>query len=154
MDAFNLTNVNPGSLGSDRDIHANNQLVSSDGLTELMECDGWIRHDENDVDPKRYHMVWIFGYRPLGSDFNDCHFLTVDKNGELIEKGGIGARAQKPRISFWNKQGIPASEVQDYFNRSKGRVSVMPVYGGCWRMPDEGLKVHPRHTGDKILRIA
>ncbi|GEM_PF-3877855 len=144
MNAFDMAAVNPGSLNAAYDNKADNiKLLSKEGLSELMEQDGWIAHEDNDIDPARYHMAMVFGYRRMGLPYNDCHFFFVTRDKTVCEKQGIGLTAQQPRLE--NGAKIKIENVKDYFNRERAESIMPPVYGGLWRMPENGLTAHPRH---------
>lgn len=143
MNAFDLAAVKPGSLQHNDDNPVDNaKLCSQDGLAELMNRDGWVRHDDKHIDPSSHHCVAIFGYRKLGMEFNECHFFGVIQGGYLIEKRGIG---NPMSLSVHAGERVKADDILSYFTKDRATAVMPPIWGGWWRMPDDGLKAHPRH---------
>ena len=80
-----------GSLTLSQDNKGdNNKLTSSEGLQELLDRDGWGWIDPNDINPATMHVVGVFGFRPLGYDFNEHHCFSLNKDGSFSEKPGSG----------------------------------------------------------------
>jgi hypothetical protein len=152
MNGVGLNPVNLGSLKSSFDSNADNyKLNSKEGVIELLITDGWIKIDRDKIIPEKMHIIAVFGYRPLGLDFNDFHCFRLHSNRIFSEKSGRnlairqGGYAQKDNALTLDNLAIEFNSMA-----SLSRMSVQrPIFAGFFKMPEEGLLVNPRHVSLK-----
>lgn len=138
--------VNLGSLTLSQDNKGdNNKLTSSEGLQELLDRDGWGWIDPNDINPATMHVVGVFGFRPLGYDFNEHHCFSLNKDGSFSEKPGSGnALIRSGRYSD-HHHPLTIENLIDEYTKDIAKSVMSPVFSGFHRILDNGLKIHARH---------
>jgi len=141
----NLKAINLGSLSLQHNCNAdNNKLDSADGLQELLERDGWEIVEKNDVDAEKMHVIAMFGFHPIGSDFKEFHCFRLNSCGAFSEKLGRGKHIRSG-LYFDPRKPITLDNITYEYNKSIANSVQPPVFAGFHRIPLQGLKVHPEH---------
>lgn len=141
----NLDGINLGSLTLNCDRGADIvKLTSSDGLQELLDRDGWISVDKDIINPNEMHVIGVFGFYPLGRDFNDFHVLRLNCDGSFSEKVGNGLPIRNGAYND-HVSSLTIDNLENEYTKDIAKSVMPPVFSGFWKMPDEGLSVHPRH---------
>ena len=139
-----INSINLGALCSgDNEPQDNHKLLSAKGLQELLLRDGWLKV-ETVINAKTMHVIGVFGFRPLGYDFNEFHCFRMDSDGTFSEKPGRGLAIRR---GSYNDPDIPLTidNLTSEYNRSVANSVSDPVFSGFYQMPKDGLKIHPSH---------
>jgi len=136
--------VNLGSLCSgNNQPQDNDKLLSVEGLQELLLRDGWLKLERiNMIDAKNMHTIGVFGFRPIGVDFNEFHCFRMDTDGTFSEKPGRGLKIRCGSYTHPNTPLTADNLVEEYNKHVANSVSD-PVFSGFYQMPEEGLRIHP-----------